>query len=434
MNLVETLKGQLGGPIVQQIAQYFGLDVSQIEKFLDGALPSILGGFGQLSQTADGASQLATLANSPSVPGDLEKFSQISSPGSADSMLAEGNSLVEKSFGGDSEAVAAKLGEHAGIDPAKAGGILAMLAPLVLGLLGKIIPGGFSADGLRSLLKDQLPNIANAMPRGLSIPGLGLLSGAGATAAAAAATSASSATSGATTYLKSVADSTPSPAANDSKGSNLIWALLPLFAIGAVIAYLIMNPLPKEADAASEPKALAGTPIEKPSVATEPAAAMEPSATAQGSGMTEKDLPSGEKLTFPAESIEANLIAFIEDANRPVDKTTWFTFDRLNFDTGKATIKPDSQAVLDNIAKILAAYPKVKLKIGGYTDNTGNEQSNLKLSGDRAAATREALVKLGVAEDRLDPEGYGSQHPKAPNDTEEGRAQNRRIDVRVTEK
>jgi K(+)-stimulated pyrophosphate-energized sodium pump len=93
-----------------------------------------------------------------------------------------------------------------------------------------------------------------------------------------------------------------------------------------------------------------------------------------------------------------------------------------------------SQEQLKNIAEILKAYPNVNVKLGGYTDNTGNAASNQKLSEDRATSVREELVNLGIDKDRLEAEGYGQEHPVASNDTEEGRAQNRRISIRVTKK
>ena len=67
--------------------------------------------------------------------------------------------------------------------------------------------------------------------------------------------------------------------------------------------------------------------------------------------------------------MENKLIAFIEDTKRSVDDKTWFTFDRLTFETGKTTLKPESQEQLQNIAEILKAYPKVTLKLGGYTSD-----------------------------------------------------------------
>jgi K(+)-stimulated pyrophosphate-energized sodium pump len=144
-------------------------------------------------------------------------------------------------------------------------------------------------------------------------------------------------------------------------------------------------------------------------------------------------LTSGIELNIPEFGIENKLLSFIK-SDKPVDKTTWFDFDRLTFETGAATLKPESQEQLKNIAEILKAYPAVNVKLGGYTDNTGNAASNLKLSQDRANSVRVELEKMGIGKDRLDAEGYGQEHPVASNDTEEGRAQNRRISIRVTKK
>ena len=148
----------------------------------------------------------------------------------------------------------------------------------------------------------------------------------------------------------------------------------------------------------------------------------------------DKALASGITLNIPENGIENNLLKFIEDKSKAVDKTTWFDFDRLTFETGKSSLKPESAEQLKNIAEILKAFPDVNVKVGGYTDNTGDANANLKLSGDRAAAVKSELIKLGIDDARLESEGYGVEHPIASNDTEEGRATNRRTSVRVTKK
>ena len=117
-----------------------------------------------------------------------------------------------------------------------------------------------------------------------------------------------------------------------------------------------------------------------------------------------------------------------------VDSTISFTFDRLEFDTASATLRPSSNAQLEAMAAILKAYPRVSVKIGGYTDNVGDDVTNLRLSSARAEATKTALVARGVSGRRIDTEGFGSQYPVASNATEQGRQRNRRIDVRVTRK
>ena len=112
----------------------------------------------------------------------------------------------------------------------------------------------------------------------------------------------------------------------------------------------------------------------------------------------------------------------------------WFDFDRFQFETNSAVLKPESFAQLTNIAAILKTYPAVHVKIGGYTDSSGDAAANLALSQNRAESVMQELNKLGISPDRLSSEGYGGEHPVADNATEAGRTQNRRVAIRVTEK
>ena len=89
---------------------------------------------------------------------------------------------------------------------------------------------------------------------------------------------------------------------------------------------------------------------------------------------------------------------------------------------------------MQNIASIMKAYPTLHMKIGGYTDNTGSSRANMRLSQNRADAVTRELTSMGIAQNRLEGEGYGEQHPIADNSTEEGRAKNRRISMRVLQK
>ena len=110
----------------------------------------------------------------------------------------------------------------------------------------------------------------------------------------------------------------------------------------------------------------------------------------------------------------------------------WFTIENLYFENGSSDLKAGADAQLLNLAEIMNAYPDLKIKIGGYTDNTGNEESNQSLSNLRAQTAKLKLLEMGIAADRIEAEGYGSQHPVCvANDTDECKARNRRIDIRV---
>jgi len=132
--------------------------------------------------------------------------------------------------------------------------------------------------------------------------------------------------------------------------------------------------------------------------------------------------------------VEARLVQFLNETSSPVSETTWFDFDRLLFDAGKATLQAASQEQLANVAAILKAYPLIRIRIGGYTDNTGDPAINLRLSEERADNVMDELVRLGIDPDRMSARGYGEQNPVADNATEEGRQKNRRISLRVTNK
>ena len=147
-----------------------------------------------------------------------------------------------------------------------------------------------------------------------------------------------------------------------------------------------------------------------------------------------KALSTGVNLSFTSGGVEDQVIKFIEDKDQVVGKDNWFNFENLNFETGRDKLDSTSIAEVKNISEILKAFPAVAIKLGGYTDNVGKPASNLELSTKRAAAVKAKLVELGIADTRLESEGYGDQHPAASNETEEGRAKNRRIAVSIRKK
>ncbi len=113
----------------------------------------------------------------------------------------------------------------------------------------------------------------------------------------------------------------------------------------------------------------------------------------------------------------------------PVPPATRFILDGVNFDTGKATLRPESFARLDSVFEFMAHKKSARLEISGHTDNVGKKKVNQVLSEKRAQTCRDYLISKGIEADRIITIGYGDERPIAPNDTEAGRQRNRRIEA-----
>ena len=113
------------------------------------------------------------------------------------------------------------------------------------------------------------------------------------------------------------------------------------------------------------------------------------------------------------------------------DRGIVLTVGDVLFATGRAEVAPGGQRSVDKLAEFLKKNPKRNVLVEGHTDNTGNEDFNLKLSQQRADAVRDLLVARGIATERITTKGYGPKYPLVVNDTPSGRQQNRRVEVVV---
>jgi outer membrane protein OmpA-like peptidoglycan-associated protein len=108
--------------------------------------------------------------------------------------------------------------------------------------------------------------------------------------------------------------------------------------------------------------------------------------------------------------------------------------ENIYFETGKAVLRPESDAALNQVLRFLENNPSLRLEISGHTDNTGSLRINQKLSRDRAAAVVNYLVQNGIPQEMLESRGYADTQPVATNSTWEGRQQNRRVEFKVLSK
>jgi outer membrane protein OmpA-like peptidoglycan-associated protein len=126
----------------------------------------------------------------------------------------------------------------------------------------------------------------------------------------------------------------------------------------------------------------------------------------------------------PSQSVKLTLRYKREREEKP------FILAGVNFDTAKATIRPESFSHLDVVVEFMAHKKDARVEISGHTDNVGNAKANKTLSEKRAQACRNYIVSKGIDKKRLDAIGFGDERPLAPNDTDEGRQKNRRIEAK----
>jgi OmpA-OmpF porin, OOP family len=378
---------------VCDVARALGESEQAVSRGMESSIAVVLGSMAGKSEEPDTLRKLLDL-----VPGSGE-FSctnlanGLSNPSSP--LLAEGKRLLAGLFGDGEITVMNAVSRESGLTSGATSALLAVSAPLVMNSLGKRVRDeGMTMSGLGSLLQRDSASIRSALPSGLS-----------------------------DLFWPRTAADAASPvvgrAVNRASSFPGLVAAIALAALVLGLGWLFTHtrrPVPQTG-----------------SVSTGEASRLATGVSGLGDFVKRK-LPNNVELNIPGSGVESRLLVFIEDPKAGLEEVGWFDFDRLLFDRGSATLRPESQEQLNNIAAILSAYPNVHLKIGGYTDDVGDSGSNLELSQERANRIKTELVARGISPDRLTAEGYGEQSPVANNSTESGRARNRRVSMRVMQK
>ena len=437
MNLLALLKDNLTPEMISKAANLVGEDAGSTATAMSGILPAVLGSVVSKASDADGASGLMSMLSSGGHDGGImDNLGGLLGGGAGtDGLMSAGSGILTSLLGDKMGGIVSLISSFAGIKSGSASSLMSLVAPMIMGVIGKQVSGGnMGASGLMSLLAGQKDHIAAAMPAGLGdklggLLGMGSMLGGASSLVSGVTDAASKTVSGATNYANDVVE--------EASGGLPKW-LLPLLIGAAAIAGLLYfmkgcNKTPVEAVSST-----------MDSVSTMASAGMDSVASTAGgvvAGATDAikklfklKLPDGTEIEVPEGSLEDQIVKFIQDDAQKIDKKTWFNFDRLLFDTGKSTLKAESKEQIEKTVAILKAFPKVKIKIGGYTDNVGKAESNMKLSAERASVVMAEIVAGGIDKSRLESEGYGAGNPTSTNDTEEGRAMNRRIAISVREK
>jgi len=429
VNILDLFKNEVSGTLANAASGFLGESETTTRSVLDSVVPALLGSLIQKGSTESGASSIMNMItqDNSNVIGTLSNLIS-GGEGTLNSIMNSGLPIVRSLLGDKLGSVIDWVSNKNNAKTSSVSSLFSLAAPFLMGLLNRRVQSdNLGTTGLMDLLRGQSPWVKSLLPAGLS----GLLN-----------------FSSTPDVPRTTATNTTVPTNNTpggGMGKFLPWLLL---LAGLILLWFLMRSCnsDKVAADANQVTDTTATVIETAvdSLQSKTANAVDVikgklndagNWVADLGNNVEVKLPDGVTLNVGENSVENKLVNFIN--SKPTDeetlKNTWFSFDRLYFDKGKSTLTKDSEAQLKNIYAILKAYPSVSLKLGGYTDSDGDDNVNQKLSEARAMTAKTSLLKLGVGNARLEAEGYGETHPIcAANDTPECKAQNRRIDVRVT--
>ena len=463
INLLDMVQSQLKGAAMSQIGKVLGVDESKAAAGMGAALPTILASVVQKGSTESGANEILDLITKEKMDGSMfdNLGAMLGGGSSTNNLMNMGGTLLNFFMGNKTQAITDLLIRHTGLGKGVMGSVLRMAAPMLVGMIGKqVTKSGMGASGLMDLLSSQKNFLKDALP-----PGLGSVLGFAdlgddlkESAGRAADTVSSTATAAA------------------SEGKSLLSRLLPLALIlGLAFAgykYFTSgeNVIADAANSAIETtKDAAGTVADKAGDAANVVAATAENAADAAGDMANKAVDAagnavdaaadaaGDAAGAVANAAGAVSQAVVDAANKALEGVKFavgsageslhkllssgesavgksVAFKNLTFETGSTNIDPATAVEIENLAKVLKAYPNIKIEIGGHTDNTGDPQKNLALSKNRATAVAKMLVReYGIDRSRISIFGYGDGKPIADNKTEEGRAKNRRIEVKIVE-
>jgi outer membrane protein OmpA-like peptidoglycan-associated protein len=395
MNLLESLKSLLTQEFIEQATANLGETTGNITKALSGVVPVVLNGV--VEKASNSSEEILDLAGKLSGSGLLENPAAVFSIPTVENAGDQGTSILTSLLGNQVSGISSSISSFSGIKTASAGKLMSAVAPLALGLAGKYAGmNNLPAAGLASWLNSQKETVRQAIPANLNISHFEGSSSAGAAAG------------------------TEEAFAHDH--SNMPGWIMPLLLVllGGLLVWYFMNgsdPSPEDTVQSVQIPAPAADSVEVVS-------------------SYKVRLADGSELDALKGGIEDKLVACMSDSTCTPGKDRWFDFDNLNFETGSAKITAESEVQVKNIAAILKAYPALKIKIGGYTDKTGDTKANKKLSQERADAVLAAIIAAGGNAAQLEgAEGYGSDFATVPaGATDEERKTDRRISVSVRAK
>jgi outer membrane protein OmpA-like peptidoglycan-associated protein len=422
-SLLDMAREVLTPNVVERASGLIGENATVTGRGLESAVPSVLAGvLGQASSTSGAERLLSTITGGRFGADTLSGLGrQLGGGGTTETLLNTGGRLLSGIFGGQVDGVADAVAGSSGMGRGAASTLLRLAAPIVMGILGsRVASGGLDAGGLSRLLGGERSSILNAAPAGLAnLIGLRepvtVPTYEGATRASS----------------RREPITAPIEPARERTGWSWWPAALAGLAALALLYFLTGGREPETARVETPPAASVAKP--DPAPAPTPTTTTEPS-TAPSASVREPT-PAAPPTTPAPASAPTDALGQISAFLTGTEATPRsFTLDDVNFESGSARLTPSAQETVASLAGVLKAHPSARVRLEGHTDASGSQAANKRLSEQRAAAVKSALVNAGASAGSIEVAGHGSEQPVADNDTDAGRAQNRRTELVVLER
>jgi len=456
MNLFEELKELLVSEIAHKATNLLGEKEEKIITAIEGLIPTFMGGLMKRAANEVGATTLMNVVKKGNNDGGV--FEQLDdllkNKENFVGFVERGNSVVSMLLPDKKSSIAAMISQFAGVRNSSATTLLSVVALLIVGKLGKLVTSqGLDKTGLANIILDQKSILLDETPEELKakmIDALGLSTFMieEIKPVQFATGTIKSNTTQIITSKKPIENVTVTYSdkdyrADESVGMTIPKWLLPTVLIALVLGgfgYFIANygldywsKLTTTESVSAQLEQVTNAKIDTASLPKDTAVVKVDSAIAATTTKTiGTSLPNGQKIDLADDSFNYKFVKYLTDSSAKIHQT--FTFNNLNFVPNTPTFVVGSEKMVEDLAKIMSAYPRVQVKLTCYTDNTGDSLQNLKLSLKRAFAVKSLLVANGVKDLRIDFTGKGRLNPVASNATEEGKAKNRRIELNVVMK
>ena len=431
INLLEHLQSGVVDQLTEHSAAFFGEEKENTSTAIKGTFAAILAGMIQKVSHEKGLKDLHKLLKSEETKEyDIENiFTR--SPQTVNGLVNKGTHFLPFIYPGRLREATNAVAAHSGVKKFSSSKMIKVCAPLLLNVIGKQVQGNnLDIAGLKSMLNGQKPGLGAYLPDDFADKAE--LSAFGWTKKVKEAVVAPVKKAKVVKEVKTapvveaVVEEKKSRAAAGALaatitggGMGFLKWLIPALAGLGLIWFLMTRP---GCASDSQVRSIKRTTEQITQVAKKPVKKIK---NVLGK-VNEAALTALDDIKFAAGSAGSQMMDFIKGGAKGDGR---FRFNNLNFATDSAVIDGTSGLEVDNIAAILKAYGDVKVKIEGYTDSRGDADSNQTLSQARADAVMNRLLSVGIDGSRMSTQGFGAANPVADNETAEGRAQNRRIEV-----